>query len=97
MTSEKAQLTIFIASPLEPEHVDRIRSVAPNDVEVIYEPDLLPPTRYNADHKGRVGFCRTPEQEERWQMLLKRAQVLWDFPPVAPDVKNLLDLVPELK
>ncbi len=94
MTSEKAQLTIFIASPLEPEHVDRIRSVAPNDVEVIYEPDLLPATRYNADHKGRVGFSRTPEQEERWQTLLGRAQVLLDFPPIEPCGKNVIDLVP---
>ena len=97
MTGARTRLTIFIASPLEPEHVDRIRSVAPNEVEVIYEPDLLPATRYNADHKGRVDFSRTREQEERWQMLLQRAQVLWDFPPVPPDGKNVLDLVPNLK
>jgi hypothetical protein len=32
--------------PLKPEHVERIRAVDPERVEVIYEPDLLPPTRY---------------------------------------------------
>ena len=97
MTSEKARLTIFIASPLEPEHVDRIRSVAPDDAQVIYEPDLLPTARYNADHKGKVDFSRTREQEARWQKLLKRADVLWDFPPVAPGGKSIYDLVPNLK
>ena len=97
MTIEKARLTIFIASPLEPEHVDRIRSVAPDDAQVIYEPDLLPTARYNADHKGKVDFSRTREQEARWQKLLKRADVLWDFPPVAPGGKSIYDLVPNLK
>ena len=90
-------MTIFIASPLEPEHVDRIRSVAPDDAQVIYEPDLLPTARYNADHKGKVDFSRTREQEARWQKLLKRADVLWDFPPVAPGGKSIYDLVPNLK
>lgn len=90
-------MTIFIASPLEPEHVDRIRSVAPDDTHVIYEPDLLPTTRYNADHKGKADFSRTREQEARWQKLLKRADVLWDFPPVSPGGKSIYDLVPNLK
>ena len=44
--------TIFVTSPLEPEHVARIGTVAPSRVEVLYEPDLYPPTRYIADHKG---------------------------------------------
>jgi phosphoglycerate dehydrogenase-like enzyme len=85
--------TILIASWLEPEHVARIRAAAP-DAEVIYEPDLLRPPRYAADHKG-ADVTRTPGQEARWQALLGRATILFDFdmthvgdlPEVAPDVR----------
>ena len=34
--------TIFIASPLSPDLVERIRAVDPVRTEVIFEPDLLP-------------------------------------------------------
>ncbi|MGO4706208.1 D-2-hydroxyacid dehydrogenase [Microvirga sp. 2MCAF38] len=70
---------IFITSPLEAEHVERIRAVSP-EVEVIYEADCQPPTRYIADHDGREGFKRTPSQEKRWREALGRATILWDFP-----------------
>ena len=85
MTKEQKRLTVFITTPLEAEHVNRIKEVAPNKIEIIYDPALLPPTRYIADHKGLEGFARTPEQEERWKAYLKRADVLWDFPPPAQD------------
>ncbi len=58
MAVERAMIIVFIATPLEPEHVDRIRAVAPDKVEVICEPDLLPSTRFIADHKGRGTFRR---------------------------------------
>lgn len=73
--------TIFVATPLEAEHVERIRASDPQRLEVLYEPDLLPPTRYIADHKG-ASFTRTDEQERRWQQCLGRATILWDFPPL---------------
>src|SRR5690242_13934355 len=57
--------TIFITSPLEPEYVERIRAVDPDRIEVLYDPALLPPTRYRNDHKGGP-FTRTPEQRARW-------------------------------
>ncbi len=77
--------TIFFTSPIEPEHVDAIRAAAPAVVEVIHEPDLLPPVRFVADHKGDSEFRRDARQEERWRSLLGRATILWDFPagPVA--------------
>ena len=73
--------TVFIASPLEAEHVARIRAGDPA-LRVLYAPDLLPPVRYVADHKG-AEFTRSPEQERRWRELLGEADILWDFP--APD------------
>jgi phosphoglycerate dehydrogenase-like enzyme len=97
MNNDTAPLTVFITSPLEPEHVERIRAVAPGRVEVVYEPDLLPPTRYVADHKGREDFRRTPEQEARWRANLKRADALWDFPVPPEDGTPVAELLPRLK
>lgn len=78
-----SQYNVFITSPLEAEHVNRIRAVSPK-VEVLFEPDLLPSPRYVADHKGD-SLERTEEQERRWQSCLERADILWDFPPLGPD------------
>ncbi|MDJ0351424.1 hypothetical protein QMG72_01690 [Pseudarthrobacter sp. PH31-O2] len=54
---------VAIAVPLEAEHVERIRAVDAS-VAVLHEPELLPPERYPADHRGDAAFRRTPEQEE---------------------------------
>lgn len=95
MTS--ARLSVFITTPLEPECVERIRSVAPDRVEVICEPDLWPPQRYVADHKGKDGFPRTPEQEARWRSHLGRAQVLFDFPPNSANGSGGFALAPNAR
>jgi hypothetical protein len=58
--------TIFISTPLDLDQVERIRAVAPDRVEMIFEPDLHPPLRYTCDHNGVEDFRRTPEQERRW-------------------------------
>ncbi len=87
-------LVVTIASPLEPAHVARIRQVDPR-LEVLYEPSLLPPTRYVADHSGPADWQRTPEQEARFLSLLARAHVLFDLdrahirdlPAVAPHLR----------
>jgi phosphoglycerate dehydrogenase-like enzyme len=71
--------TIMISSPLEEEHVARIRAADPARIEVLYEPDLLPPTRYRNDHKG-APVTRTPEQRARWQAMMRRATISWDIP-----------------
>jgi phosphoglycerate dehydrogenase-like enzyme len=88
--------TIFITSPLEPEFVARIRAVDPARVEVIYHPDLLPPTRYVADHKG-APFTRSAEQTARWHDSIARAEILWDFPPTGADGTNDVGLAKRLK
>ena len=74
-----SKLRIFITSPLEAENVERIRQVAPDQLEVVYEPHLLPPTRYVCDHVGQP-FTRTPEQERRWIDALSSADIFWDLP-----------------
>ena len=97
MTGEQARLAVFIATPLEAEHVDRIKAVDPARLEVTFEPDLLPPTRYTADHAGQDGFVLSEEQEERWRGHLARADILWDFPPSASDGTKGINLAPNLK
>lgn len=84
---------VMITTPLEEEHVERIRRDAPAGIEVIYAPDLLPPTRYTADHNGVDDYQHSPEQASRWAELLSSADILFDFPPgrshpreVAPNV-----------
>ncbi|UXM90105.1 D-2-hydroxyacid dehydrogenase [Paenarthrobacter sp. JL.01a] len=77
------ELTIAIAVPLEAEYVEQIRAVDPS-VTVLYEPELLPPERFPADHAGDPAFTRTPEQEERYWAMLDRAQILYGFPNESP-------------
>lgn len=92
MTVAGAPLVVLIASYLEPEHVERIKAAAP-EVVLRYEPSLLPPPRYPADHYNTVQ--RSTADEERWRALLSRADVLFDFdhahladlPAVAPRVR----------
>ncbi|MBO1077837.1 D-2-hydroxyacid dehydrogenase [Roseomonas haemaphysalidis] len=83
--------TVVIASPLEAGHVDRLRALAPDRLDVLFEPSLLPPVRYVADHKG-APFTRDAAQQQAWQALLARADILWDFPPA-----DLLDIMPRLR
>ena len=90
-------LKVFISSPLEPEFVERMRAVAPEQVEILYEPDLLPPTRYVADHGGVPGFTRDAAQQARWDALLHQANVLWDFPAVPAGGPGILQRVPDLR
>jgi len=89
--------TIFLTSPIEPEHVARIRAAATPAVDVIFEPDLLPEIRYVADHKGVSGFSRSPEQEARWRAHLQRATILWDFPAGPVDSGGGLSLAPHVR
>jgi phosphoglycerate dehydrogenase-like enzyme len=74
-----APTQVLIASPLEAELVARIQAAEPR-AEVLFEPDLLPPARYPADHRGDPAFRRDAEAEARWRALLDRAEVLFGVP-----------------
>jgi len=74
---------ILISSPLEDEHVARIRAAGGDQVTVVHEADLLPKTRYVADHKG-VARTITPELRSRWNALLAEADILFDFDLLDP-------------
>src|SRR5688500_11464682 len=83
MDTMTSPITVAIAVPLEEELVERIRAVDPS-VTVLYDPQLLPPERYPADHAGDPAFKRSPEQEERYWDVLNKAQVLYGIPNESP-------------
>jgi phosphoglycerate dehydrogenase-like enzyme len=74
---------IVIATPVEPELVERIRAVDPRN-EILYEAALLPPARYPADHRGDPDFARDAAGEARWQALIAQADVLYGIPADTP-------------
>ncbi len=72
-----ATVTVLIATPLEAGQADRI-AAADSRVSVIYEPDLLPVPRYQADHAGRPRDLSRAALA-RWSDLRARADVSFDF------------------
>lgn len=84
------RVAVAIATPLEEELVASIREVDPR-IEVLYEPDLVPPVRYRGDHRGVDSFRRDPDAERRWWELLGRAEVLLGLPGDSPS--GLADVV----
>jgi phosphoglycerate dehydrogenase-like enzyme len=69
--------------------------VAPDRVEVVYEPDLLPPARYIADHDGPPDWTRSETDQQRWMKILASADVLFCLPREAKS--DLLAMCPKLK
>lgn len=97
MQNDNQKFNVFITSPLERVYVDQIAATGNHLVEVCYEPDLLPPTRYVADHKGHEEFQRSPEQDARWFGHLSQADILWDFPALPNGVKDFSEIAPAVK
>jgi phosphoglycerate dehydrogenase-like enzyme len=88
---------VLIASPLEAELATRIQAADPR-AEVLFEPDLLPPARYPADHRGDPAFRRDAEGEARWRALLDRAEVLFGVPgDSADDLAEVVTGLPRLR
>jgi glyoxylate/hydroxypyruvate reductase len=75
-------VNVLVASPLEPEHVERIAAVDPR-ISVLYAPELLPAPRFPSDHVG-VPRDLSPAELARWSDLLARADVSFDFDWRAP-------------
>jgi phosphoglycerate dehydrogenase-like enzyme len=92
-----APVQVLIASPLEAELAARIQAADPR-AEVLFEPDLLPPARYPADHRGDPAFRRDAEGEARWRALLDRAEVLFGVPgDSADDLAEVVTGLPRLR
>lgn len=93
MSAPSSRPIVLIASWIEPGLAARIARECPA-IDVIYEPELLRPPRYPADHQG-AKRTRSPDEEARWREHLARATILFDFdqthledlPDVAPNVR----------
>lgn len=76
--AEHRPLKILIATSLEPEQVARIEATAPDRLEVLFAPELLPQPRYVADHHG-IKRDLDETGRRRWQELLHQADIAFDF------------------
>lgn len=79
-----AAVVVMIASPLDPALVAQVEA-AHDRVKVLYEPRLLPPTRYPCDHQGEASFRRDTDGERLWTEMLARAEVLFGIPGDKPE------------
>jgi glyoxylate/hydroxypyruvate reductase A len=92
ISEDQGRYTVLITTYLEPEYVEQLRQVSPR-YDILYETDLLPTSRYPADHYNTI--VRTPEQEERWRALLAQADILFDFDPTHRD--DLPEVAPRIR
>jgi phosphoglycerate dehydrogenase-like enzyme len=75
-------MKVMIASPIEPELVERVRSVGLG-YDVMWEPGLLPEPRYPSDHGGKP-LARDAAQQARWDAMLAEADVMFGIPGDSP-------------
>ena len=71
------QLRVVVAKPLAAEYVERIRSAEPR-IDLVIEPDLLPPMRWPSDHDDPA-FRRTPNSAA-FRRIVDSAEVLYNIP-----------------
>ena len=88
---------VVIATPLEPELVEHLRAVD-DRLEILFEPELLPPPRWASDHIGDPSFARTPEQEARFAALVATAEIVLGYPREDPaQIRWLVRTAPGLR
>ncbi|MEL4357665.1 MULTISPECIES: D-2-hydroxyacid dehydrogenase [unclassified Luteococcus] len=76
-------LRVAVVTPLTQEHADLISAADPR-IEVVLEPELIPPMRFPGDHNGDPAFSRTPEQQRRFEALCDSADALYGIPDTNP-------------
>jgi len=94
MPATDGAVPVLIASWLDPSHASRIAAAEPDRIELIYEPELLPTTRYEADHHGPARPL-SEDERRRWRELLHRAEIAFEFDWERP--QELLERAPRLR
>lgn len=77
------RLRVVVATPLSDADAAWIVELEPR-IDLVREPDLLPPMRHPADFSGDPAFRRTPEQQQRFDDLVDGADALYGIPDVDP-------------
>jgi phosphoglycerate dehydrogenase-like enzyme len=78
------RLRVAIAAPVPPGLTELITSREPR-LELLYDPDLLPPMRHPADFTGDPAFRRTTAQQHAYEELIDSADALYGIPDVDAD------------
>jgi glyoxylate/hydroxypyruvate reductase A len=94
MPAADRAVPVLIATWLERHHAERIAAAEPDRIELIYEPELLPETRFEADHHGPPRPL-SDEQRRRWREQLRRAEISFEFDWERPE--ELLKHAPGLR
>lgn len=87
-------ITTVIASFLEEEHIEHIKSVS-SELRVLYDPALVPPPRWPGDHIGPEDWRPASEKETEFLAMLGQAEILYDFP--RRHLRNLTQVAPRLR
>lgn len=77
------RLRVAVANPLSEADVARIEEIEPR-IDLIHDPDLLPPMRHAADFSGDPAFRRTAAQQTAFEALVDSADALYGIPDVDP-------------
>lgn len=83
MSENTPALRVVAAVPLRDELCRLIERLEPR-VQVVNDPDLLPPMRGPADWSGDPSFQRTPAQQRAFDELVDSADALFGIPDVDP-------------
>ena len=95
--SDALNVTICVPLGLDPTAAIT-RAAGGRQVRVHYHPDLLPPQRHPADHKGDPAFRRPADAERRWRRILAGTEVALGFPGDSPDgLRALVAAAPGLR
>ncbi|MBF4609458.1 D-2-hydroxyacid dehydrogenase [Curtobacterium sp. VKM Ac-1393] len=74
-----SHLRVAMAAPIRTEHVDLLRDLEPR-LDLVYDPEALPPMRFPADFAGDPSFTRAVDVNARWRAALREADALYGVP-----------------
>ncbi|TFD46914.1 D-2-hydroxyacid dehydrogenase [Cryobacterium frigoriphilum] len=74
-----SRLRVVMATPLDQELCDLIVALEPR-IDLVWEPSLLPVSRFATDYRGDPDFRRTPDQQHRYESLIDSADALYGIP-----------------
>jgi phosphoglycerate dehydrogenase-like enzyme len=91
------RLRVAIAAPVPPGLTDLLLEREPR-IDLLYDPEVLPPMRHPADFTGDPSFSRTAEQRRRYEQLLDGAEALYGIPDVdAAALRRTVEANPDLR
>lgn len=81
----EGRLRVVVANTLPDELAKRIVEREPR-IDLVREPELLPPMRHPADFAGDPEWHRTYDQQRRFEELLQSADALYGVPDLSPEL-----------